>query len=267
MIQRHLKISLALTPLFFTVGCGNLPFLGGDDGVVSDPAATPAPGTPAPAVPAAPAQADNADADFEDPLVESEQEPQKPADPKAASGLIPLASTDAAAKLAKPGRQDPFATIPISTEDLESKEGTQASTVLPKLPTLPVPPVFQLPPFEIGFPPPEPTPALPADISVPSDAPFSPELPPLPEPDIANTLVVTGVIMVKGIPHAIVEGPELKSTYVREGDYLLNGQVLVKRIEASKGGPAFVVFEELGIEVVKQVGEQAAGAQALPPEF
>lgn len=265
MIQRHLRISLVLTPLLFTVGCGNLPFLGGDDGSATDPAATTAPGASAPAVPAAPAQADNAAADFEDPLVESDQKPQKPEDPKAASGLIPLASTDAAAKLAKPGRKDPFATIPISTEDLESEEGTQASIVLPKLPTLPVPPVFTIP--NIGPFAPTPPPALPTDIPNASDAPFSPELPPLPEPTIANELVVTGVIMVKGIPHAIIEGPELKSTYVREGDYILNGQVLVKRIEATKGGPALVVFEELGIEVVKQVGEQTEGSGALPPEF
>lgn len=304
MLQRYLKISLVLPPLMLTVSCSNLPFLGGgDDGVSIEPIA------PNPAVSTAPAQADNAGdtADFDDPLVESEETPQKPKDPKAVSGLIPLISADAALKLAQAGRKDPFATIALKPDELDSGEES-VRTLLPSLPTLPVPPKTQVPaigpltptpppilatgssspgapnlpvlpqaqplpelpnlpgPPNILIPPIGPSTPEPVPEDSPEQEPFSPELPPLPEPTLANDLVVTGVITVKGVPHAIVEGPDLKSTYVRAGDSLLNGQVLVKRIEATKGGPALVIFEELGIEVTKQVGESPAGVEILPAE-
>lgn len=245
MLKRSLTFALVLTPLLIT-GCGNLPFLGG--GEANDPAATP----PAQPVPAAPAQASDpagGDAAFDDPLVESDQ---KPDDPEAAAGLIPLVSEEAAAKLAQSGRKDPFSTLAIDSEDILG--GESVTTLLPKLPKLPAIPNLQVP--AIGPFAPEPPPALPTNLPQ-GEVPFFPDLPPLPEPTIANELIVTGVITLKGVTHAIVEGPDLKSTYVREGDYIANGQVLVKRIEASKGGPALVVFEELGIEIVKGVGEGA----------
>jgi hypothetical protein len=151
-------------------------------------------------------------------------------------------SEDTAARLAQSGRSDPFATLPIDEATLAQQGGQAAATAatpLPTLPTLPPLPNFQIPGELFAQEP--------------------PDLPDLPTPQLAEGLRVTGVVIVKGVAHAIVEGDGLKSTYVREGDYLLSGQVLVKRIEASKGGPAFVIFEELGIEVYKGVGEGGSG--------
>lgn len=305
MIKRRTQFALVLLPLLLASGCGNIPFLGGGEEDAAVIESQP--------IPVAPAQADNNGAaeatgedaegeDFEDPLVEGEE---KPREPKAAEGLIPLASEDAAAKLAQSGRQDPFATLPIDTETIASSAaGVNAqnlTTVVPKLPQLPITPNIQIPggigPFAVApqntpqpvsvapqnTPPPAPQLPVVPSITIPagigpstlqpeeplSDVPFStdglpesetfaPELPPLPEPTLANELVVTGVVTSKGISQAIVEGSDGKSTYVREGDYVANGQVLVKRIEASKGGPTLVVFEELGIEVVKNVGQGAS---------
>ncbi|MGB0560253.1 MAG: hypothetical protein ACPGVO_00420 [Spirulinaceae cyanobacterium] len=263
MLKRPYSFALVLTPLLLA-GCGSLPFFGGGDAEVTDPTAA----TPDQPVPAAPAQAGDptGDAGFEDPLVESDAQPD---DPEAAEGLIPLISEDAAAKLAQSGRLDPFATIALTTEDIvttgEGGVTAPIATLLPKLPELPAIPSLQIPPIGplAPEPPPPPPPALPANLPQGSpDLPFAPELPPLPEPTIANELVVTGVITLNGETHAIVEGPDFKSTYVREGDRIVNGQVLVKRIEGSPGGSTLVVFEELGIEVVKGVGE---GVSDLPP--
>lgn len=249
MLKRsRLHFLFLITPLALA-GCGLLPFGGGDETAI-DPAATP--------VPAAPAGAGTEGTDFADPLVEGGNPPAA-LNPGVAEGLIPLASEDAAARLAQSGRSDPFATLPIDEATLAQQGGQAAATVatpLPTLPTLPPLPNFQIP-GELFAQEPEDAPEdAPFDPFNPQgDAPFSPDLPDLPTPQLAEGLRVTGVVIVKGIAHAIVEGEGLKSTYVREGDYLLNGQVLVKRIEASKGGPAFVIFEELGLEVYKGVGE------------
>ncbi|NEO97730.1 MAG: hypothetical protein F6K58_03285 [Symploca sp. SIO2E9] len=97
------------------------------------------------------------------------------------------------------------------------------------------------------------------DLPVPV-VPFAPELPVLPEPEQARGVEITGVIQVGGVPSAIVKVPNEPDRYVRVGQRLSNGQVLVKRIEMNRGPEPVVILEQYGIEVAKRVGDKSAGA-------
>lgn len=91
---------------------------------------------------------------------------------------------------------------------------------------------------------------------------FKPELPKLPEPTLAESVEVSGVVQVGNRPQAIVKAPnEPTSRYVGVGQRLANGQVLVKRIEMNEGSSPVVILEQYGIEVAKAVGEKAGPNQ------
>lgn len=81
-------------------------------------------------------------------------------------------------------------------------------------------------------------------------------LPELPEPTIvASQVQVTGIADVDGKSYAIVKAPnEPTSRYVRVGDRIANGAVLVKRIENRAGTTPIVVLEERGEEIALPVG-------------
>ncbi|MDB9496205.1 hypothetical protein PN441_14330 [Spirulina major CS-329] len=264
-MRRKLVITGFTATTLLLGGCGilsSLPFIGGGE----DEAAVPE------AVPIAPQAAEN----FDDPLVaEGEPPPPPAAGDDVAEGLIPLADADTVAKLGqtRQGRTDPFSTIPI--------EGSiPPSTRLPQIPGLPGVPIALSPRLRLpqsisnfpDFPTPQsprspqstPTPQSPQNL--PPSEPFAPDLPDLPEPTLAQGLNVTGVVVkADGTKYAIVETSTGKSTYVREGDFVENGQVLVKRIESRKGGTPRVVFEELGIEVTKSLGEGGGQPTAMTP--
>ncbi len=88
--------------------------------------------------------------------------------------------------------------------------------------------------------------------------PAAPKLPPKPSTDIASAVEVTGVITVGSTPQVIVIAPgDASSRYVRVGQRISNGKVLVKRIESSAGSDPIVVLEENGVEVTKAIGEKA----------
>jgi len=89
---------------------------------------------------------------------------------------------------------------------------------------------------------------------------FTPQLPELPEATVAKQIKVEGVVQVNEQPSAIVKVPNQPSQYVKEGQRLSNGRVLVKRIEANRGPTPVVILEENGIEVTKRVGEEPIGA-------
>ncbi|MBD1922298.1 hypothetical protein H6F77_14575 [Microcoleus sp. FACHB-831] len=85
---------------------------------------------------------------------------------------------------------------------------------------------------------------------------------PLPSTDLASAVQVTGVVQVESKVVAIVNAPTEKiSRYVSAGEYLSNGQVLVKRIEFASNKEPVVVLEQNGVEVVKSVGS-TSGAVA-----
>jgi hypothetical protein len=74
---------------------------------------------------------------------------------------------------------------------------------------------------------------------------------------MARAVKVMGVIQIGNTAHAIVQAPnEPTSRYVRVGQRLSNGEVLVKRIEMNRGAEEpVVVLEQFGIEVPIAVGQ------------
>jgi len=96
---------------------------------------------------------------------------------------------------------------------------------------------------------------LPPVVPDSSIEPVSP--PPPQEPELASNVAVTGVIQIGNETQAIVQVPnEGTSRYVRVGQRLSNGQVLVKRIEMNQGSEPIVILEEYGIEVARAVGDK-----------
>jgi hypothetical protein len=90
---------------------------------------------------------------------------------------------------------------------------------------------------------------------VPGAGRATPQLPPEPQPSLARAVQVSGVVQIGNVPYAIVTAPnEPTSRYVRVGQMLSNGEVLVKRIDMSQGYEPVVVLEQLGVEVVRSVG-------------
>lgn len=93
---------------------------------------------------------------------------------------------------------------------------------------------------------------------------------PLPEPKLARAVAVQGAIQIGNEAVVILRGPnETTSRYVRPGQSIANGQVLVKRINMQQRPTPTVVLKEMGVdqEVVKAVEEEkAAGATTVRNE-
>jgi hypothetical protein len=88
---------------------------------------------------------------------------------------------------------------------------------------------------------------------------FKPELPKLPEPTIAQTVEVSGLIAIGNQSYAIVKAPnEPYSRRVKVGERISNGQVLVKRIDVNN---KLVVLEQYGVEINKVLTESAPAKQ------
>lgn len=86
--------------------------------------------------------------------------------------------------------------------------------------------------------------------------------PPPPSTDLATGTEVSGVVKVGNETQVIVKVPnEPTSRYVKVGQRLSNGQVLVKRVDIKPGADPVVILEENGVEVAKGVGEKPATRQ------
>jgi hypothetical protein len=86
-------------------------------------------------------------------------------------------------------------------------------------------------------------------------------LPPPPQPELARSVAVTGVLLVGSEPQAIIKVPnEPTSRYVQAGQRLANG-LLVKRIEMNEGSNPTVILEQYGMEVARMVGEGVNSTQ------
>jgi hypothetical protein len=101
-------------------------------------------------------------------------------------------------------------------------------------------------------------PATVAPVAVPLPVVVAPIAPPAaaPAPTIreAQAIAVSGVVQAGSRTSIIVRVPnETSSRYAVVGDYLANGQVLVKRIEM-QGAEPLVVLEQDGAEFIKPVG-------------
>ena len=95
--------------------------------------------------------------------------------------------------------------------------------------------------------------------------PAVPAPPPPPSTDLATGTEVSGVVKVGNETQVIVRVPnEPTSRYVKVGQRLSNGQVLVKRVDIKSGGDPIVILEENGVEVAKSVGEKAPSRDQKP---
>jgi hypothetical protein len=209
---------------------------------------------------------------FQNPVISS-----VPTAPTAQSGnLTPATNSTERLAIVQKGRTDPFGQIVQSI-------GTNTASVnnkieVPKLPPLPTstntkpiigntpspnkaPTTAPKSPTRAAQVPQKPKPK--PQILLPKVLPgivtpmqLKPVAPPVPQPETARAVVVSGVVLVGKVPQAIIKVPdEPTSRYVQPGQRLVNG-VLVKRIEMNQGVNPIVIFEQYGIEVAKQVGEQ-----------
>ncbi|WP_445176817.1 hypothetical protein [Microcoleus sp.] len=99
----------------------------------------------------------------------------------------------------------------------------------------------------------------------PPQIPVVPAPPPPPSTDLATGTEVSGVVKVGNETQVIVKVPnEPTSRYVKIGQRLSNGQVLVKRVDIKAGADPVVILEENGVEVAKAVGEKPPSREQKP---
>jgi len=84
--------------------------------------------------------------------------------------------------------------------------------------------------------------------------------PPPPKPELAEGVMVSGVLLIGEERQAIIKVPnEATSRYVQAGQRLSSG-LLIKRIEMNAGSNPIVILEQYGIEVARMVGEAPVNA-------
>lgn len=198
-------------------------------------------------------------------------------------GLIQPTNANQRAKQVQTGRQDPFAGLFLQTRpssaggsasQVASQPSSSSNTATPS-PSTPSatgnggssarnagsPPGGASSNGNTGSPP------VAQDDSIPFPPPdegsFPPPLPSIPEPELARKVAVSGVVQIGEQLQAIVQVPnEGTSRYVRVGQRLSNGEILVKRIEMSPGIEPVVILEQYGVEVSKAIGEQSVESDA-----
>lgn len=279
-------VLLALSGLL-AVSAGGCNFFGGDDEVAEDPVVE---SVPVPAEQAAQPETPEP-IDAETPVV---QQPSA----SAIAGPDLIRSTNANERLRQINqgqRQDPFATVTIAPPP--PPQPATPTTAVPAN----IPPIPSVPTTAAG----QPVPQQPQAIAQRPQAPGTgaqagrgtqaagggaaargaqpgggttppsilpgplergvANLPPIPQPDLAAAVIVTGVVQVGSTPHAIINAPnEAASRYVQVGQRIANGQVLVKRIEMGGASEPIVVLEQNGIEVARRVGEGLGGGGITP---
>ncbi len=85
-------------------------------------------------------------------------------------------------------------------------------------------------------------------------------------PELAPAIQVSGVSVINGQTQVIVKLPgESFSRYISVGEKVLNGKVLIKRVQDPTAITPIVVLEEAGIEVLRRVGEKPMIANKEAP--
>ncbi len=155
-------------------------------------------------------------------------------------GLIPSTNPDVRIRSSIRGRQDPFAVVAVKPkieikEDSKTANNNRNKNRSRSRPNAPNPRVRR--PEEI------------------TSTPTIETVENLPNADLAENVLITGLVELGDRIQIILQAPEeASSRYVEVGQYISNGQVLVKRIESSFPTPV-VVLEQAGIEVDKVVGQ------------
>lgn len=249
---RKSKILLAAIVAVAIAGCAS------ED---TQQAANPTPTPTAAPVANRPAKAES----FSNPVVPAKA-PVKVA--STAPSLIQLTNSNERVNIVTQGRTDPFEQI--IGQPVAGMPANVPGKVVPSLPPLPpaakpqkVNPNNTTANKRIVAVKPRPTlmPVLPKVLPqvVPNPTLVS-VLPPPAQPELARSVMVTGVVIIGKEPQAIIKIPnETASRYVQAGQRLGNG-LLVKRIEMNAGSNPIVILEQYGIEVARMVGEAPVGS-------
>lgn len=282
-MRRLLLISLAIIPL---TGCQF--FNKGADVAVVDPLDPASVGEAVASLPNGAATTDAGDEAFSDPTVAS-------AKTSVSADLIQSTDANARALKVQRSRNDPFATLPIPPppEPAELPVGAVGNRAGPsrsassgvsssssggssgsssggssgggsrvtsgnrgsssssgRAPTVAARPAPTPPPVRVQ----------PANRPLVTPAPIA-ALPPVPQPAIAQTVSVSGVIQLGNESYAIVRSGSEPERYVKVGDRIAGGSVRVKRIETLAFEPK-VILEENGIEVSRPITANAETANA-----
>lgn len=179
--------------------------------------------------------------------------------------LIPPTSAPARLPQVSTGRPDPFASLAVTPTVSVSQAATPSNppVTLSPVPNVPTVPVSALP---SGGQPSTAFPPLPTLQPAPTDIN---QIPPISIPGnftppmrLADAIEISGVVEVGGKTSVIVQVPdERTSRYATVGEYLANGQVLIKRVEM--GTEPVVILEEDGEEVIRYVGSGNSLAGAM----
>ncbi|MEM6253991.1 MAG: hypothetical protein AAF821_13815 [Cyanobacteria bacterium P01_D01_bin.156] len=109
-------------------------------------------------------------------------------------------------------------------------------------------------------------PTIEAPRQVGASTPEIAELPAPPQPTTAQAVRVSGVVQVGGSPYAIIKAPDETERYVRQGERVANGRVLVQQIDVRSAEPRVVLLEN-GIPVERFVtSTEEEGVEEAPPQ-
>ena len=185
--------------------------------------------------------------------LEDETEPTQ-----AIAGLIPATNPDVRVRTIARGRQDPFSIVNLTPRiEIEQAEVEEVNrTTENSSSQINRPRVGQSHPSQGKNS---------QDVSKPVETK-------VPEPTLAQKVIVSGLYEANDRVKLIVQAPEEStSRYVEVGQYLSNGQVLVKSIDWDHSPIPMVTLEQSGIEVSKEIGEtpnasNEAKTSSLPRE-
>lgn len=156
--------------------------------------------------------------------------------------VIPSASQNRSVRSLVKARRDPFAQIIRVPQTIPTLPSVVKSNNTSRLNSLKKPLAIRQ-----------------ADLEIRGKNPIKPSPPKPPDTKLAQSILVSGVILVNQQAQAIIKLPDdSNSRYVHAGEKLTNG-ILVKRIEVNQCDNPVVVLEQFGVEVRRVISGQEDG--------
>ncbi|OSO94492.1 hypothetical protein B7O87_02810 [Cylindrospermopsis raciborskii CENA303] len=156
--------------------------------------------------------------------------------------VIPSASQNRSVRSLVKARRDPFAQIIRVPQTIPTLPSVVKSNNTSRLNSLKKPLAIRQ-----------------ADLEIRGKNPIKPSPPKPPDTKLAQSILVSGVILVNQQAQAIIKLPDdSNSRYVHAGETLTNG-ILVKRIEVNQCDNPVVVLEQFGVEVRRVISGQEDG--------
>ena len=164
------------------------------------------------------------------------------------AGLIPATNPDIRARTTVRGRQDPFSVVNL-TPRIEIKEQEKTKQAKNSNQNQNNNDLSSNANFNEGS-----NQNNNGSINEDNSSNFTPQAPP--DSTLAESVIVSGLYQGNGGAKLIVKAPEEDtSRYVEVGQYLSNGQILVKSIDFNYSPTPRVILEQSGVEVTKEIGE------------